>query len=46
MSGRRIEIAPELMAKGRQLYENTLTPTRDIAGGRSLEKVARILGKK
>jgi len=31
MSGRRIEIAPELVAEGRQLYENTLTPTRDIA---------------
>ena len=31
MSGLRKEIAPELMAQGRQLYENTLTPTRDIA---------------
>lgn len=31
MSGRRIEIAPELVAEGRQLYENTLTPIRDIA---------------
>jgi hypothetical protein len=31
MSGRRIEIDPELMAQCRQLYENTLTPTRDIA---------------
>jgi hypothetical protein len=31
MSGRRIEIASELMAQGRQLYENTLMPTRDIA---------------
>jgi hypothetical protein len=72
MAGNRKEIAPELIARGRWLYENTLTPTREIAlmmglsrntfdnrvcewgwvrrkyvsGGRSLEKVARILVKK
>jgi hypothetical protein len=31
MSARRIEIAPERVAEGRELYENTLTPIRDIA---------------
>jgi hypothetical protein len=31
MSGRRKEIAPELMAQARRLYENTLTPAREIA---------------
>jgi DNA-binding Lrp family transcriptional regulator len=31
MPGRRKEIAPELVAKGRRLYEHTLTPTREIA---------------
>ena len=31
MPGRRKEIAPELVAKGRRLYENTLTPVREIA---------------
>jgi hypothetical protein len=38
MSGRRKEIAPELMAQGRQLYENTLTPTRDIAAKMGLSR--------
>lgn len=31
MSAHRIEIAPDLIAQGRQLYEQTQTPLRDIA---------------
>lgn len=31
MPGRRKEIAAELVTEGRRLYENTLTPVRDIA---------------
>ncbi|MBI1203986.1 MAG: hypothetical protein GC182_15905 [Rhodopseudomonas sp.] len=31
MSARRIEIAPELIAEGRRLYERTQTPLRDVA---------------
>jgi hypothetical protein len=31
MGARRIETDPERVARGRQLYENTLTPTREIA---------------
>jgi DNA-binding Lrp family transcriptional regulator len=31
MSGRRKEIAPDRVAEGRRLYENTLTPVREIA---------------
>jgi hypothetical protein len=83
MVARKIEIAPELIAEGKRLYEQTLTPLNDIAavmgitrgtlaarikewgwslrrpgsrgvdifhamrgGGRSLEKVARILSRK
>ncbi len=30
MSGRRKEIAPERLAEARRLYENTLTPVREI----------------
>lgn len=31
MSARRIEIAPELIAEGKRLYERTQTPLRDVA---------------
>jgi hypothetical protein len=31
MGARRIEIAPELVAEGKRLYEQTLTPIADIA---------------
>ena len=31
MAGRRIDIAPELIAEGRRLYERTQTPLRDVA---------------
>lgn len=46
MGARKIDIAPELIAEGRRLYEQTQTPLRDIAavmgiGQRTLENRIR-----